>query len=100
MSWQKGRSVNGDTHRPLGEGERGGGGVALRMEVGFGGTGVQAEARFGRVLLDDEEPAGITGGSAASGLRLGEVEAEERDVGFERASEQRITLLCAELRVG
>ena len=51
------------------------------------GSVVQSEPWFGRLLLQHEEPAGV-----GDRLVAGQVEADERDVGIERASEQRMPL--------
>ena len=55
---------------------------------------VEAEARLGRLLLNNEVPAGI------AGRHLGiEIEAEERHVGLQRTTEQRMDLLFDRTRL-
>ena len=71
-------------------GEVGPGEVVPRVQR-RGSVLVEAEARRGRLLLDDEEPAGVV--RLAARRRLGQVEAEERDVGIDPPAEERKLLL-------
>src|SRR5687767_5414862 len=70
-------------------------GSGRAAEARAGGQLVDAEAGCRRLLLENEEPARIA--SVTARLRGRQREAEEHQVGIERAAEQRLERLVSQL---